>query len=212
MTAEVLLDWRWSLRLFGRALREFRVAPQGLIHVGAHRGEEVPIYLACGFERVTLVEPDSENCDVIAAQPWIEDGRVGIVRAACVAPGAPRTATFHRSEITPFSGLREDRRRPVSASFTVDTLTVSEVQRMYGGNVLVIDTQGTEMDALAGAALDPLDMIVIETQIEGPEAFGAYLPQLEEWCADNGWVMAQHWRRDNGWSDTVLRPARMMVT
>lgn len=198
-------DWRWSLRLIGDALEELRIRPVGVIHVGAHLGQEVPLYLGCGFERVTLVEPDPEACAVMAGAPWIDNPIVGIVNLAC---GPAGTATFHRAADGAFSGLLGDVRIPEAATFPVTVVPVADVQAEHPGNVLVVDTQGTELDALRTADLGLLDLIVIETQTEHRGAPGAYWPDLVAWCNANGWAPRIRWKRDERWSDLLLTPRR----
>lgn len=202
---KIIDDWRWSLRLIGDALVELRVRPVGVIHVGAHLGQEVPLYLAAGFPRVTLVEPDPESCAAMAAQPWIDNPGVGIVNVAC---GPEGRATFHRMSDGAFSGLGRDARLSEAASFAVKVVPISTVQAQAAGNVLVVDTQGTELEALRTAELDPLDLIIIETQTERAGAPGAYWPDLMAWCREVGWKPRIQWRRDERWSDLLLTPRR----
>jgi FkbM family methyltransferase len=204
---KVIHDWRWSFRLFGDAIEELRIRPQGVLHVGAHHGEEVPIYLAAGFKRITLVEPDPRNCDVIAAAPWIEEPGVGIVNKAC---GPRGTQTFHRAAITPFSGLKQDRRQKPAGTFPVEVVPIADIQAELAvqPNVLTVDTQGTELEALVTAFLDPIDLIIIETQSDHAGAPGAYLPDLLEWCHGTGWLPRIQWKRDAAWCDLLLTPKR----
>jgi FkbM family methyltransferase len=202
---KVIHDWRWSLRLLGDALEELRIRPVGVIHVGAHLGQEVPLYLACGFRRIALVEPDPEACAVMAGQSWIENPGVGIVNKAC---GPGRKATFHRMAEGAFSGLSADSRQAETASFPVSVVPISEVQAENVGNVLVVDTQGTELDALRTATLETLDLVIIETQTERRGAPGAYWPDLMDWCRSEGWIPRIQWKRDDRWSDLLLTPRR----
>lgn len=205
---KIIHDFRWSFRLLLDAMVELRIRPIGVLHIGAHRGEEVPIYLECGFPRVTLVEPDPANCDALAGQPWIDTPGIGIINLACGS--TPGKAVFHRAESTAFSGLRQDTRQDETATFPVQVVTIADIQSelFVPANVLVVDTQGTELDALASAYLVPLDLIVIETQTEGPASPGAYLPDLLEWCRAEGWTPRIQWRRDDRWSDLLLTPRR----
>lgn len=202
---KIIRDWRWSLRLIGDALEELRIRPVGVIHIGAHHGQEVPLYLDCSFERITLVEPDPQSCGVMAGQPWIADPRVGIVNVAC---GQQGRAEFHRMADTSFSGLMRDGRHEQTDAFLVDVVPISAIQGQTFGNVLIVDTQGTELDALRTADLGRLDLIIIETQSEGADAPGAYWPDLLEWAEVEGWAPRIQWKRDERWSDVLLTPRR----
>lgn len=202
----VVEDFRWSFRSFPDALRELRIRPVGLLHVGAHHGEEVPLYLLAGLTRITLVEPDPENCAIIAGKSWIDATNIGIVRAAC---GPERgAATFHRAQETPFSGLARDDRMPETATFSVDVMPVRDLQGDAGANILVVDTQGTEIEVLRSASVESLDLIVVEAQTAGANAPGAHMPDLLVWCREVGWIPRIMWRRDPHWGDVLLTPRR----
>lgn len=203
---KVVQDWRWSLRLLGRALEELRIRPVGVLHVGAHRGEEVPIYQACGFGAITLVEPDPDRCAEMAGADWIHDTRIGIINQAC-GPAADR-ATFYRAGETQFSGLQRDRRFPGAVPIHVRVTPVADVQSQHPANLLVVDTQGTELDVLRTADMSTLDLLVIETQTQGSGAPGAYWPDLLAWCDEADWHPRIQWQRDGSWSDTLLTPRR----
>ena len=56
----------WTFELLPEALAELGIEAQSIMHVGAHKGEEVPIYQKCGFDQITLVEPDPVNAAVPA--------------------------------------------------------------------------------------------------------------------------------------------------
>jgi FkbM family methyltransferase len=38
---------------------------RGVIHLGAHQGQEVDQYLAHGYERIVLVEPNPDACRIL---------------------------------------------------------------------------------------------------------------------------------------------------
>src|SRR5690348_2618275 len=48
-------DHQASIRHFLSVLRKF-IKPAGVIHVGAHEGEEVDAYLEFGFNKIILIE------------------------------------------------------------------------------------------------------------------------------------------------------------
>jgi FkbM family methyltransferase len=199
---ETVTDPGWTFRLLPQALEALGVEPRHVLHVGAHHGEEVPTYLQCGFTTITLVEPDADNCALMNAQEWAS--RVRVYGVAC-ASKTSLAAPFYRNEATPFSSLTPNLRRGRVTTTTVPVVRTSDLQA--DANVLVVDTQGTEMDVLWGADLSRLELVIVETQTRAPTAHGAYLPQLLHWASENGWQRRIEWVRERGWSDTLLTPA-----
>lgn len=199
---ETVTDPGWTFRLLPQALTALGVEPRGVLHVGAHHGEEVPTYLECGFTYITLVEPDEQNCAVIRGHDWAD--KVRLYSVACGSEPAA-AAPFYRARDTPFSGLAPHMRIGVAATLQVPVVRTSDVQ--HDANVLVVDTQGTEMDVLRAADLAPLDLVIVETQIRSPVAHGAYMPELTQWAREVGWVPRIQWHRERGWTDTLLTPA-----
>lgn len=194
-------DPEWTFRLLPEALAELGVKPQGVLHVGAHHGEEVPIYLQSGFTSVTLVEADPDNCVVMAQQEWAS--HVRIFGVAC-GEEAAASAPFYRANSTVFSSLMPNLRVGVSATLEVPVVRTADLQD--DANVLVVDTQGTEMEVLRGADPDRLDLVIVETQNRGPTAYGAYQPELALWAAEHGWEPRIQWQRHRLWSDVLLTP------
>lgn len=45
------------MRRLPAVLRRFRVPNRGVVHIGAHQGQELPLYEAFGFQRQVWVEP-----------------------------------------------------------------------------------------------------------------------------------------------------------
>lgn len=199
---ETVTDPGWTFRLLPQALEALGVEPRHVLHVGAHHGEEVPTYLQCGFNTITLVEPDPDNCALMSQQEWASQVRVyGVACGSKTAMAAP----FYRNAATPFSSLTPNLRRGHVTTTTVPVVRTSDLQT--DANVLVVDTQGTEMDVLWGADLSRLELVIVETQTRAPTAHGAYLPQLLHWAAENGWQRRIEWVRERSWSDTLLTPA-----
>lgn len=193
-------DPEWTFRLLPEALTDLGVEPRGVLHVGAHHGEEVPTYLKCGFTEITLVEPDPDNCAFMKGFDWA--GQVRIFGVACGS--IPGTAAFYRSTATPFSGLMPNLRVGVAESFNVPVVRTADLQGT--ANVLVVDTQGTEMEVLRAADPARLDLVIVETQTRAPTAYGAYLPDLNAWAAEHGWETRIGWQRNRMWWDVLLTP------
>lgn len=201
----VVREKHWTFKLLPEALQLLNITPQGIIHVGAHWGQEVPVYIQCGFDPIMLIEPDPESCEKLYQQSWFDENRITIMPIAIA--GGEGTADFHqvRTGSGVWSGLKKNPHRPTAdAVFSVRTVPLSAVQELCPANVLVIDTQGTEMDALESASSKGVDLIIIETQVDGVD--GAHPAELEQWAVSHGWDIPLVWDRTGGWTDTLLTP------
>jgi FkbM family methyltransferase len=188
----------WTFDLLPDALADLGVPATGVIHVGAHRGEEVEVYRKCGFGRVTLVEPDPANADFLRA----EFPDCDVVECA-VAPELGR-ATLHRAENTVYSGLVPDAGQPTTGSVEVYTRPLRLIQADHPANVLVVDTQGTELEALATADLDGVDLVVVETQELSRKLYAAFWPDAVEALGKVGFVPAIRWEHEQYFADTLF--------
>lgn len=190
----------WTFDLLPEALAELGIEAKSILHVGAHRGEEVPIYQKCGFEQITLIEPDPVNA-LFLRNEYEHDG-VHVVQQA-IAPEVG-VATFHRAANTVYSGLKSDAGQPSVESFDVGTLPLSVVQDKYPANVLVVDTQGTELEVLGTADLTGVDLIIVETQELSRAMYAAFWPDAVEALGKVGFIPAIRWEHEQHFADTLF--------
>jgi FkbM family methyltransferase len=191
----------WTFDLLPEALAELGIEARGVLHVGAHRGEEMPVYAKCGFESFTLVEPDPLNADYL--RETFPD--VDVVEVA-VGP-EPGTATLHRAENTVYSGLRPDAGQPTRATVEVSVWPLSTIQEGRKANVLVVDTQGTELEVLASADLSDVDLIIVETQELSRAMYAAFWPDAVEQLGKAGFSPAIRWEHEQFFADTLFTRA-----
>jgi FkbM family methyltransferase len=188
----------WTFDLLPEALADLGVPAKGVLHVGAHRGEEVPIYEKCGFDWIALVEPDPDNAEFLRATfegyPVVE----------CAVGEQAGTATLHRSANSVFSGLKPDAGQPTTGSVEVDVRPLRDIQADHPANVLVVDTQGTELEALASADLTDVDLVIVETQELSRKMYAAYWPDAVEMLGKVGFVPAIRWEHEQHFADTLF--------
>lgn len=188
---------RYTFKRLPGVLARLGIAHRGVIHVGAHLGEEVPVYDECGFDRVILVEPDLLRVDAIRNLY----GTVEVVHAACAdAEGVAQLwrgpRTYHDSLLQSAGGDRG----PV-----VRTAPLSALQEDC--NVAVIDTQGTELDVLRTADLARLDLVVIETIRPPHQLPAADRAAVGEFFDEHGWAVVEEWQHDStGHTDSLFAP------
>ena len=191
----------WTFDLLSEALAELGIEARSILHVGAHRGEEVPIYQKCGFDEITLVEPDPENASFLRS----EFPDVNVVQMAVAE--ANGTTTFHRAANTVYSGLKADAGQPTVDSFDVDTVPLAFIQVAHGAQVLVVDTQGTELEVLGTADFTGVDLVIVETQELSRAMYAAYWPDAVEAMAKVGFIPAIRWEHEQHFADTLFTRA-----
>lgn len=164
------------------------VAPVGVVHVGAHRGTEVPDYRRFGFERIVLVEPEPD----LAARLRVKFPDCVVVEKVCAQRAAKRRK-FNVATRRQWSSLvdvpaDQSKAGPVEVRARIDVEAVTLRSIQAGCNVAVVDTQGTEHDVLAGADLSSLELVVVETVTPGPVWRPAWdRPDADAWFAERGW-------------------------
>lgn len=195
----------------GPLLADLDIAPVGVVHVGAHRGDEVAGYRESGFERVVLVEPEPR----LAARLRAKFPGCQVVEAVCQKAKSPRKRKFNVASQRRWSSLLPIPSDQSTAGTieTVDTITVAAVtlaEVQDGCNVAVVDTQGTEPDVLHGANLDDLDLVVVETVAPSDVFRPAWpRPDADAWFAARGWrPVAEFAHSAPDVADVAYAPAR----
>lgn len=183
---------RWTFRQFSAACAELDVEPRHVLHVGGHLGQEYHHYRAAGVQRVTYMEPTPANADRL---------RVTYPDAAVIEAAAGResgTAVLHLrggdgcwNTLSPAAG--QVYHGGAGGTVEVKVVTIAEVQA--DADVLVVDTQGTEVDALAGADLSQVTLVVVETATGHPEA--AHIDDVNAHMAERGWAPTLAWNHEN---------------
>jgi FkbM family methyltransferase len=188
----------WTFELLPDALAELGIEAKSILHVGAHRGEEVPIYQKCGFEQITLVEPDPVN----AAFLRDEFPDCNVVELA-VAEKAGQ-ATLYRARNGVFSGLKADAGQPTVGQVEVQAEPLRHIQGLHPANVLVVDTQGTELEVLGTADFTGVDLVIVETQELSRAMYAAFWPDAVEALGKVGFIPAIRWEHEQHFADTLF--------
>ena len=190
----------WTFRRFAQACGQLGVNPTHVLHVGGHLGQEVEHYRAAGVRRITYMEPNpqsarhlrtlGEDVTVIEAAAGPEAGRDTL--ALCGGDGAWDTL---RGEIGHGPGVHA-----ALDAIGVKVVPIRDMQASRDADVLVVDTQGTEVQALAGAGLctcfPALRLVIVETQSSGhPEA--AHRDAVDLFMIGKGWEPRLSWNHEH---------------
>jgi len=176
-----------------------RLAPRGIIHVGAHTGQEVAAYLALGVERLLLIEADPTLAAGLTEhfrdEPLVSvascavtdfDGEIDLHVMSSTASNSILSIERH-AEI--FPEIHETGRVRVPAR-TLDSLLAEQGHADDAFNVMALDIQGAELQALRGAAglLPRLDGLLVEVNFAELYQGCAQIDEIDDHLLAYGFV------------------------
>lgn len=205
---------QWTFHRFHDTLQKLCLAPKKLIHVGANLGQEVPDYRRTGIEQIVLVEPDPQVCaklhelypepDVTVIEAAVAD-QEGVGRFQRAPEGADVWSTLRQDPLP--------RNARVGTFIDVRLVRLRDIQG--DAEVAVIDTQGTELDALKSADLSRLSLVVVETQEDRPSGHAGWWPDVLAFMQGQDWEPVHQWRHEHNnskwfatYSDSFFMPRR----
>lgn len=207
-------------------LATHQISPHGVIHIGAHEGEELEEYLKIGFKKIVFVEA---NPTVFARLMQHVAGRAEVTCVCCAIGDHIGEATFNVTSMDQSSSLLplklHDKLYPsikVTEQIKVPLRTLDDVFMEKGWrpadfNFLHLDIQGAELLALRGAEKCLQHVEAINTEVNLAELYDgcALLPQLEDFMAARGFnraAMACPYHPTWGDAFYVRRPVFTMKT
>jgi FkbM family methyltransferase len=213
------------------ALDKYTIQPKGVIHVGAHYGQEHSIYKECGVDNFVYIEPCLSAFPRLTGR-WLgmEDGAVSMGVIWDGVEIVQRGKVLHmRTACGDFDGELEmnvssdnegQSNSPLKAKLHLEQhpevrFTKSEmvqVRKLDGlrldyslYNILVADVQGYELQVLKGAtgAIDKMDLIYLEVNRGETYEGNALVEEIDEYLKDFKRVET-YWPSPNWtWGDAV---------
>jgi FkbM family methyltransferase len=192
-----VLTFFWGLRV------------KGLIHAGAHKGEEAPVYSALGFGAVAWIEAIPKLAQELSLV--IEPPSTVVNAALWSTPN--EKMTFKVTSALGSSSLFELKEIKVEyptitvleeievVTETLDRLDLSRPEK----NLLVLDLQGAEYEALLGAkkTLEKMDYVI--TEVNRAELYKGIklVKDLDRLLVNRDFIrVATRWTR-HGWGEAL---------
>lgn len=189
-------------------MRCYRLGIRGVIHVGAHAGQEQSEYASCGINRQIWIEPQPEIFERLVEAVGPGDGPAAAVRCFNVACGPkPGTAQLHRldgndgmsnSLLEPKGHLERWPQFAPDGTVDVSVVRLDDLLKAEGiaakdHNLLVLDVQGYEQACLQGAeqTLDEVEYLI--TEVAAAELFegGVLVDELDQFLGKHGFVRVE---------------------
>lgn len=192
------------------------VRARGVLHVGAHDGEEAAFYHGQGWGPVIWVEmlpekaaqlrqrfPDPRTDLVIEAACWDVDGQSIALHRASNAQSSSLLAPREHLVQHPDVGFADD------GELTTHRLD-SVLPESPTFDLVCIDVQGAELQVLNGLGkrLEAVSWACIEVSTLPLYAGAALLPEIDAFMHQHGFVrIARKMAEDHGWGDALYRQA-----
>jgi FkbM family methyltransferase len=176
----------------------------GVVHVGAHEGQEVDAYLARGAKRVVLVEPNPDACRVLRERYGARPD-VHVIEAAALDDEGRARLQLHTSRggsTEPASVLALARFKEIvptletPAEIEVDAAPLDVLLNREGLDpaafeLLNVDVQGAELHVLRGAehVLASVRAVLVEVHVVELYSGGATEDQIDSF------LVARRFRR-----------------
>ena len=138
--------------------KKYKMKIRGIIHIGAHFGQEIPDYIDCGIQDMVMFEPLEENFKVLAEKA--KDLK-------------PKVHLTHHPNV----------KFPETEEVEVNCLDNYDC---FNYNFINMDVQGYELEVLKGGkkTLEQVDYVYCEVNRDEVYENNAFVEELDEFLAD----------------------------
>ena len=211
---------------FERWARRFEIAKSGIIHVGAHYAEERDLYRDLNFEPVLWVEAipsvakEAErllqtfpNQEIVTETLWRASGEKKEFFISSNEGSSSSILPLHLHKSS-HPEVETSEKFEVTTS-TLEDLYKSRISTTSLCKILILDTQGSELDVLFGGqdCMNEFDYILSEVSIRQLYKGGALHKNLRKFLENKGFTeVAHNISRESGWGDAFYVNNKRIAT
>lgn len=172
---------------FRSLVDKYKMNIKGIIHIGAHYGEEILDYIDCGIQDMVMFEPLEENFNILADK--VKDLNANIEGHQVALGSEPGKTTMYVSDnekqsssiLKPKVHLTH---HPYVKFPTTEDVEVSCLDNYdcHEYNFINMDVQGYELEVLKGGTktLEKVDYVYCEVNRDEVYENNAYVEELDE--------------------------------
>ena len=196
----------------------FNIQPAGIIHVGAHLVPERSIYKNKKFEPVLWIESQEEmvrkaeillrdcpNQKIVNSTLWSTVGETKTFFNASNNGGSSSLLDLNLHKASYPEIVITDTVKVITN--TLEELARTQINQMQEYKILILDTQGSELEILKGgkSILSNFDVIICEVSIRKLYKNGPLIKDIENFLNDSNYIMtAFEINRTVGWGDALF--------
>lgn len=198
---------------FSELIKRYDLKISGILQVGAHHGQEVPIYRKHGIRNVALIEPCSPAFKILQ-QKFGKDPDITLFNCACgsyTGEAAMFVETANQGQsnslLRPANHLKQYPTIQFKDTELVQVRPLDALPLPDNLNFLSLDVQCFEMQVLVGAkrTLDNIDYVMSEVNAPGANLYEGCtdITELDNYLKQWGFVRPEEPQWINGsWSDS----------
>jgi len=193
-------------------IKKYNMNISGVIHIGAHYGEEIPNYVKVGIKNIILFEPLGENFKVLKKNisPYLN---LNIKKYQVALGNQNTTITMNLSSnnLESSSILKPKQHLNLYPDITFDRTEEVELQKLddyncNNYNFINMDVQGYELEVLKGAkdTLNHIDYVYCEVNRDEIYEGNAYIEDIDKYLSKyNMRRVETSWWYDSDWGDAL---------
>lgn len=196
---------------FNNITTKYDMNIKGVIHVGAHHGEEIPLYINNGIKNIVLFEPVERNFDIVAEHASNYDANILGYQVALGSEHKTVDMYLSSNMCESSSILKPKEHLNLYPDITFNETETVEVKLLDDYNFtkynfLNMDVQGYELEVLKGSTktLKYIDYIYCEVNRGEIYENNAYIEDIDKFLSQYSFERTEtNWWQDHDWGDAL---------
>jgi FkbM family methyltransferase len=199
---------------FSEIIKKYNMNVAGIIHIGAHYGEEIGDYIDNGIKDIILFEPLSDNFNILEKN--VKNLNANIVGHQVALGSTPGNATMYVSSnekqsssiLKPKVHLTHHPNVSFPSTEIVEVKTLDQFETS-NFNFINMDVQGYELEVLKGASKTLMHIDYVYCEVNRDEVYenNAFIEQIDEYLSQYNLV-----RVETDWSGGIWGDALYVKT
>lgn len=195
---------------FSEIIKKYNMNVAGIIHIGAHYGEEIGDYIDNGIKDIILFEPLSDNFNILEKN--VKNLNANIVGHQVALGSTPGNATMYVSsnEKQSSSILKPKVHLTHHPNVTFPSTEIVEVKTLdqfetSNFNFINMDVQGYELEVLKGAPKTLMHIDYVYCEVNRDEVYenNAFIEQIDEYLSQYNLVRVETDWGGEIWGDAL---------